>query len=213
MHQFQLWQVEQSRARSLDPRALTSQKRNYSIIHRLQRLSLVTQLTRNGTSILWVHDLVHHMLQIKLMNRQERKTWFQHTINIICKALEETGDPELPENWNEYDKFVAQVQALQTHAEKQEVYNLGLLDTSSLIAAYLLYSGCYNEALKWDENTFLKRKDLLGEEHPNTLTSMNNLASTYQYQDKYDKAEALQAQALKMRKKVLGEEHLDTLTA
>ena len=34
-------------------------------------------------------------------------------------------------------------------------------------------------------------KEILGENHPHTLSSMNNLASLYDSQGKYDKAEPL----------------------
>ena len=54
---------------------------------------------------------------------------------------------------------------------------------------------------------------MLGKEHPNTLTSVNNLALVLQYQGKYDEAEAMNRQALDGYEKVLGKEHPDTLTS
>ncbi|KAF8193480.1 hypothetical protein K438DRAFT_1969385 [Mycena galopus ATCC 62051] len=58
-----------------------------------------------------------------------------------------------------------------------------------------------------------RRKRVLGEEHPDTLTSMGNLASTYWSQGRWKDAEALQVVVMEMRKCVLGEEHPDTLTS
>ncbi len=52
---------------------------------------------------------------------------------------------------------------------------------------------------------------LLGEEHPDTLSSMNSLASLYTDQALYAKAEPLYTKTLEARRRVLGEEHLDTL--
>ncbi|KAK0487164.1 P-loop containing nucleoside triphosphate hydrolase protein [Armillaria novae-zelandiae] len=52
-----------------------------------------------------------------------------------------------------------------------------------------------------------------GNDHPNTLTSMANLAVTYQKLGQLDKAEALEEETLKLRNKVLGELHPDTLRA
>jgi tetratricopeptide (TPR) repeat protein len=54
---------------------------------------------------------------------------------------------------------------------------------------------------------------VLGEEHPNTLTTMNNLALTLTNQGDYPGARELQEQVLEIVRKVLGEEHPDTLTA
>src|SRR6266516_3644333 len=50
-------------------------------------------------------------------------------------------------------------------------------------------------------------------EHPNTLTSMANLASTYREQGRWTEAEELQVQVMEIRKRVLGQEHPDTLTS
>ena len=50
-----------------------------------------------------------------------------------------------------------------------------------------------------------------GEEHPDTLTSMNNLAVTFHAQGDLRGARALQERVLEARRRVLGEEHPDTL--
>ena len=53
-----------------------------------------------------------------------------------------------------------------------------------------------------------KRKHLLGEEHPDTLTSMGNLASIYNNQGKWKEVEALEVVVIEKRKHLMGEEHL-----
>lgn len=55
--------------------------------------------------------------------------------------------------------------------------------------------------------------DERGEEHPDTLTSINNLASTIKAQGDLSAARLLQKRVLKARQRVLGEEHLSTLTS
>ena len=54
-------------------------------------------------------------------------------------------------------------------------------------------------------------KKVLGPEHPDTLTSMANLAVTYSGQGKYEEAGELELKVLDLSKKVLGPEHPDTL--
>jgi putative hemolysin len=56
-------------------------------------------------------------------------------------------------------------------------------------------------------------KTVLGAEHPDTLTSMANLASTYHNQGRWNEAEKLEVQVMETRKTVLGAEHPDTLTS
>ena len=53
-------------------------------------------------------------------------------------------------------------------------------------------------------------KKLLGAEHPDTLTSMENLASTYRRQGRLNEAEHLEIQVMDMTKNLLGAEHPDT---
>ncbi|KAK3690270.1 Tetratricopeptide repeat-domain-containing protein [Podospora appendiculata] len=54
---------------------------------------------------------------------------------------------------------------------------------------------------------------VLGLEHPDTLTSMNNLAFVWKDQGKFEEAEQMNRRALGGREKVLGLEHPDTLTS
>ncbi|KAJ7617831.1 hypothetical protein FB45DRAFT_1007550 [Roridomyces roridus] len=54
---------------------------------------------------------------------------------------------------------------------------------------------------------------LLGEDHPDTLSAMANLALTYQQLGWYREAEPLQISVLERRQKFLGEDHPDTLSA
>jgi Tetratricopeptide repeat len=55
------------------------------------------------------------------------------------------------------------------------------------------------------------RKMVLGPEHPGTLTSMNNLALTYQSQGQWVEAETIQVHVMETRKTVLGPDHPGTL--
>ncbi|WP_203097920.1 tetratricopeptide repeat protein [Skermanella rosea] len=57
------------------------------------------------------------------------------------------------------------------------------------------------------------RRRVLGDEHPDTLTSMSNLALTLGAQGNHGGARALEEQVLALRRGVLGDEHPDTLTS
>jgi hypothetical protein len=54
------------------------------------------------------------------------------------------------------------------------------------------------------------RKRVLGDEHPDTLTSMENLAVTYESQGRWKEAEELQVQEMQVAKRVLSDEHAST---
>jgi hypothetical protein len=51
---------------------------------------------------------------------------------------------------------------------------------------------------------------VLGDEHPDTLTSMNNLAGTLKAQGDMTGSRGLREQALNISRRVLGEEHPNT---
>jgi tetratricopeptide (TPR) repeat protein len=51
------------------------------------------------------------------------------------------------------------------------------------------------------------RKRLLGDNHPDVATSLNNLAGLYLSQGRYEEAEPLLLQALELDKQLLGDNH------
>ena len=52
---------------------------------------------------------------------------------------------------------------------------------------------------------------VLGAEHPDTLTTANNLALSLSDQGKYDEAEKMERKVLAVERRVLGAEHPSTL--
>ncbi len=65
----------------------------------------------------------------------------------------------------------------------------------------------YNDAIKFQKNVVEIRKKVLGEEHPDYATSLNNLALYYDELGNYTEAIRLGTLAMEIYKKVLGEEH------
>ncbi len=67
----------------------------------------------------------------------------------------------------------------------------------------------YEQAEPLFQQALELRKQLLGEDHPEYATSLNNLANLYSNQGKYEQAEPLYIQALKLKKQLLAENHPD----
>ena len=57
------------------------------------------------------------------------------------------------------------------------------------------------------------RKEILGEKHPDTLTSLSNLANSYSDLGNYSKALEMRNAVYNARKEILGDNHPDTLTS
>lgn len=78
--------------------------------------------------------------------------------------------------------------------------------------AYLFrVTGRFSEAESLYLKALGKRKRLLGEDHPDTVVSVNNLASLYKNTGRMSEAEALFLDAVEINNKVLGADHIQTL--
>lgn len=63
------------------------------------------------------------------------------------------------------------------------------------------------------EKTLEMQKRILGDEHPDTLWSRNNLVKSYYYLGQHKKARQLGKQAVEAQQRILGPDHLDTLSS
>jgi serine/threonine protein kinase/lipopolysaccharide biosynthesis regulator YciM len=71
--------------------------------------------------------------------------------------------------------------------------------------------GLVPETVEAREKTFALRRQDLGEDHPDTLTAMHNLAVAYERAGQLNRALPLYEQALKVRRAKLGDDHPHTL--
>jgi Tfp pilus assembly protein PilF len=77
----------------------------------------------------------------------------------------------------------------------------------------LVRQGRYAEAIPLQIQELAWAEQVSGAEHPDTATSLNNLAELYQSQGRYGEAEPLLKRSLAIFEKVLGLEHPDTATS
>jgi len=73
--------------------------------------------------------------------------------------------------------------------------------------------GNYADAEKLQIQVLNMRNRLLGEEHPHTITAMENLARTYHNSKKLKDAEQLEIQVVDKRRRIFGHIHPDTIKA
>ena len=91
-----------------------------------------------------------------------------------------------------------------------------LVDEFAAHSKFQMANAFYDQG-KWQPAKEIHREVLevmsrvLGEEHPNTLTSKNNLANALEQQGKYQEAEEIYREVLNVRSRVLGEKHPNTL--
>ena len=97
------------------------------------------------------------------------------------------------------------------------ISGIKLEDINILIAINLghayYYQGQWKKAKALEVMVMEKKKQILGDEHPDTLLSMANLAATYRDLGQWKKAEALEVVVMEKSKQILGDEHPDTLSS
>jgi hypothetical protein len=80
-------------------------------------------------------------------------------------------------------------------------------------AWYAWNMGYFTDAEKMSVKAMKTRKHILGQEHRETLNSIEMVGLVYQLGGRWKKAEELFEQVMETRKRVLGVEHLQTLTS
>ena len=88
-----------------------------------------------------------------------------------------------------------------------------LRDKSCLAFIIFFYKGQFSEGEESYRKTLALRETALGEEHPDILTCMANLAQMLRRQGKHVAAVEMHRKVLASRKKVLTEQHPDTLVS
>ncbi|KAL8735363.1 MAG: hypothetical protein Q9166_000908 [cf. Caloplaca sp. 2 TL-2023] len=189
-------------------------------IQEIQRLSLAVYPLEGSERVIRIHDLVQLLLRSKLMTAAEREQWLEMVICIVCKAFKGIGDRRSPRNWSQCGQFISHIEFMGGLAAQYGLYNATLLDANEWAAIYLGECGLYRKAARrWKEAEELEvvvikiRKRVLGEEHPDTLSSMNNLAFTWKSQGLNAKAINLMGECVHLRTRILGADHPDTLSS
>ena len=108
----------------------------------------------------------------------------------------------------EVSLFEQTLNAIHTQFEDQPLLRARLLQT---LATALQELGHFDPAEAPQRKAFSLREELLGIDHPDTLTSMQEMGALYWRQSRFEDAHELISRALEKRKSILGGHHPDTL--
>jgi DNA polymerase III delta prime subunit len=190
---------------SLDLLDAASPQAREDAVRVLDRYALVTR--RPAESALDVHRLVHYALRKRLQAEGRLQEWIQRTIARILRLFPNHNHI----NQSKWRRLLPHAQDVLLRTQGN--YDEGRLGLAWKCAMALYSDGQYKAAEELFVQVMETRKRVLGDEHPDTLISMNNLASTYRDQGRSNEAEELEVQVMQTRKRVLGDEHPDTLTS
>jgi len=152
-----------------------------------------------------VHTLISRTMRFR--DTRPERTYQLETaaIKMLTNELSKVDDPHV------HDELRLAV----THARElvSRSDDIQAADLMGCVARFDHVRGAYGSA----ENLFSRqcelRRTILGAEHPDTLTSMNNLAVTLGAQGDLEGARKIQEQVLEITHRVLGAEHPNTLTS
>ncbi|KAF2470888.1 TPR-like protein [Lindgomyces ingoldianus] len=176
-------------------------------IHTLTSYSLVG-MSANGSEF-EMHRLVQFSTKKWLELYNELEDW-KRTYVMLMNDNYPVGRHE---NWTVcqalFPHALAAVEYEPKGAKAQEAWASVLFKA----AWYAGEMGQYDIAQRMGSAAFRARESLLGAEHPDTLSSLNNLGLVLDWQGRYGEACAIHQRGLEAKGRVLGAEHPDTLTS
>jgi tetratricopeptide (TPR) repeat protein len=176
----------------------------------LKAYSFVTerpkQQNRKQEKIFDVHRLVYVATRNWLETHGQWLTWTNKAMMRLIEIVP-FGGHEKREEWIAYLPHAMHVAALPELRMKEG--RVSLLDQ---IGRCQYSVGQYTAAGLSHRQAFEIRKSILGKEHPDTLSSMHELAVVLGDQGKYKEAEKIYRETLILKKKILGGEHPNTLS-
>jgi tetratricopeptide (TPR) repeat protein len=183
-----------------------------------------------GTEPLALDDAIAALLNYSLLKRApEKGTFSMH--RLVQTVLKDDMDSTTQHRWAEravlavnrsFPQIVVETwptcQLYLSHAlvcaDHIAQWELATTEAASLLfqaGYYLDDRGHYEQAEPLLQQALTTYERVLGPEHPDTLSTVNNLAILYRRQGKYEQAEPLYQRALTTKERVLGPEHPDTV--
>ncbi|WP_433720976.1 tetratricopeptide repeat protein [Actinoplanes sp. CA-051413] len=150
---------------------------------------------------------VHRLVQAVVRQDQDAAA----AVSIVRAAI-----PEAPltnvAGWPRWNQLLPHIDALTRHAGPAHS-NTQLMYVNDQAAVYRQFQGQVSAAVELFEQVLAGRQRVLGDNHPDTLTSRHNLAGAYQAAGRVAAAIELFEQARTDRQRVLGDDHPDTLAS
>ncbi|KAG4431135.1 hypothetical protein IFR05_013384 [Cadophora sp. M221] len=183
-----------------------SRKKEIDAIGTLDAYSFISK--RPADQALDLHRLVHLATRNWLRKEQLLAQWTES----VVERLEDVFPDDDHNNRSIWRTYLP-------HARCVLESSLGDRDRQSRLSLSWRYAICLYADGQWNEaeaayieGLEIEKKEL-GADHPDTLISMANLASTYRNQGRWEKAEKLELQVMETRKTKLGADHPDTLSS
>jgi tetratricopeptide (TPR) repeat protein/nucleoside phosphorylase len=176
------------------------------MVEELLKFSLVKRLVE--TRMLSIHRLVQ-AVQMDTMEPTEQRQWAERVVRAVNDVFPSNSD-DVAAIWPQCLRYLSQVQVCY---DLVGLYTLMLIEAARLLnrtSIYLWHQALYTIAEPLIQRALLIYEQQLGPDHPNTASSLHNLADLYRSQGKYAEAEPLYQRALSICEQQMGTEHPTT---
>ena len=171
-------------------------------------LASFSLIIRTVDASLTLHPLVHEWCRDR-MSHDDQELSYRRALLLLSSSVKWKFETE---DYSYRRTLVSHVHQLLRQGEHQvELSEESRMETWPDLALILGENGWTRDSVQLSEAVLKLRKNKLGEDHPNTLTSMANLANRYSEAGRRAEALKLTEAVLKLQKSKLGEDHPDTL--
>ena len=170
-------------------------------LKRLGNLGFI-EIEQEGSIVM--HRLVASFVR-NLQRDSEAKAATEMAVLTEAHRINSSGSPSGLLAWQPHLKMVTN--RAQKRGDERSA------DLSSALGYHLYAIGDYPGAYPNFQKALEINRKVLGEEHPDTASSLNNLGALLQAMGEYEGARPYYEKALEIRRKVLGEEHPDTASS
>jgi tetratricopeptide (TPR) repeat protein len=170
----------------------------------LRRYSLI-RVVADG---LYVHRLLQTVVRT-VLDDDAKRAWAATAVRLLRAGWPSESDSVAA--WPDCQRLLPHVLAVGDHGQRLDVELVEWLWVLHQAAVYLWSRGQYRQALTLQEQALAGLRSMLGDDHPDTLHSMNDLAETRRDLGDLQGARQLFEETLTARQRVLGDDHPDTL--
>jgi tetratricopeptide (TPR) repeat protein len=175
----------------------------------LAEVSLITTGEDDlGNGTFSVHRLVQAIMRVRLAEAGLTADCTDLGIELLATGAPDNSDDIA--SWETYKALAPHALAALQFEPVEERCQLSAASLGSKIGVYFYHIARYAEARPLHERALAIREKVLGAEHPDTATSLNDLATLLRAQGDLTGARPLYERALAVRERVLGSEHPDT---
>lgn len=178
----------------------------YLLNQAIETLRAYSLITRDAQTKAFA---VHRLIQTVMRDSLPAETGMQWMLHVVALVNQAFPDVEFT-RWPQCERCLPHALLCAQWVKQAQIVTEASMRLLDHLGYYLSVRGQYVEAEPFLQHALAIRELQLGHEHPDTATSLYNLALLYRFQGKYAQAEPLAQRALSIRELQLGSEHPDT---